>query len=83
MRWMRVTAFATAMRRMPIFCWTAARRIYDIRENRDATGFESLKDIMGRAVNDLAALANGKQREKALTGFTVWIKCSADYDRAD
>ncbi|NLK89773.1 MAG: replicative DNA helicase [Clostridiaceae bacterium] len=48
----------------------AARRIYDIRENRDATGFESLKDIMGRAVNDLAALANGKQREKTvLTGF--------------
>ncbi len=48
----------------------AARRIYDIRENRDATGFESLKDIMGRVVNDLAALANGKQREKTvLTGF--------------
>ena len=48
----------------------AARRIYDIRENRDATGFESLKDIMGRAVNELAAMAHGKQREKTvLTGF--------------
>ena len=48
----------------------AARRIYDIRENRDTIGFESLKDIMGRAVNELAALAHGKQREKTvLTGF--------------
>ena len=48
----------------------AARRIYDIRENRDATGFESLKDIMGRTVNELAAVARGKQREKTvLTGF--------------
>ncbi len=48
----------------------AARRIYDIRENRDVSGFESLKDIMGRAVNELAALARGKPREKAvLTGF--------------
>ena len=48
----------------------AARRIYDIRENRDSTGFESLKDIMGRTVNELAAMAKGKQREKAvMTGF--------------
>ncbi len=48
----------------------AARRIYDIRENRDATGFESLKDIMGRTVNELAAMARGKPREKTvLTGF--------------
>ncbi len=48
----------------------AARRIYDIRENRDSTGFESLKDIMGRTVNDLAAIARGKPRDKhVLTGF--------------
>jgi replicative DNA helicase len=48
----------------------AARRIYEIRENRDATGFESLKDIMGRTVNELAALARGKPRERhVLTGF--------------
>lgn len=48
----------------------AARRIYDIRENRDVTGFESLKDIMGRTVNELAALARGKPREKhVMTGF--------------
>ncbi|HBP37400.1 MAG TPA: replicative DNA helicase [Clostridiales bacterium] len=48
----------------------AARRIYDIRENRDATGFESLKEIMSRTVNELAALARGKPREKTvLTGY--------------
>jgi len=48
----------------------AARRIYDIRENRDVTGFESLKDIMGRTVNELAAMARGKPHDKyVLTGF--------------
>ncbi|MEA4888830.1 MAG: replicative DNA helicase [Clostridiaceae bacterium] len=48
----------------------AAKRIYEIRENRDATGFESLKDIMGRTVNELAAIARGKPRENiVLTGF--------------
>jgi replicative DNA helicase len=48
----------------------AARRIYEIRENRDSTGFESLKDIMGRTVNELAALTRGKPRERhVLTGF--------------
>lgn len=48
----------------------AARRIYEIRENRDATGFESLKDIMGRMVNELAAISRGKPREKVvMTGF--------------
>jgi replicative DNA helicase len=48
----------------------AARRIYEIRENRDAIGFESLKDIMGRTVNELAALSRGKPRERhVLTGF--------------
>ena len=56
---------------MPIMLLdVAARRIYDIRENRDVTGFESLKDIMGRTVNELAALARGKPREKTvMTGF--------------
>jgi replicative DNA helicase len=48
----------------------AARRVYEIRENRDAIGFESLKDIMGRTVNELAALSRGKPRERhVMTGF--------------
>ena len=48
----------------------AAKRIYDIRENRDAVGFESLKDIMGRTVNELASIARGKVREHLVqTGF--------------
>ncbi len=48
----------------------AARRIYEIRENRDASGFESLKDIISRTVNELAALAKGKPRQKSvLTGY--------------
>jgi replicative DNA helicase len=48
----------------------AAKRVYEIRENRDATGFESLKEIMGRTVNELAALARGKTREHhIMTGF--------------
>jgi replicative DNA helicase len=48
----------------------AAKRIYEIRENRDSTGFESLKDIMGRTVNELAAMAEGKVHERhVMTGF--------------
>lgn len=37
----------------------AAKRIYDIRENRDTAGFESLKDIMGRTINEINELARG------------------------
>jgi replicative DNA helicase len=49
----------------------AAKRIYEIRENRDISGFESLKDIMGRTVNELAALAKGQPRQKTvLTGYS-------------
>jgi replicative DNA helicase len=48
----------------------AAKRIYEIRENRDATGFESIKDIMGRTVNELAAMARGKIHDRyVMTGF--------------
>lgn len=48
----------------------AAKRIYEIRENRDTSGFEILKDIMGRTVNELSELAKGKPREKVvMTGF--------------
>ncbi|MGI6298616.1 MAG: replicative DNA helicase [Saccharofermentanales bacterium] len=48
----------------------AAKRIYDIRENRDAIGFESLKDIIGRTVNEIAEIARGKPREHLVqTGF--------------
>lgn len=48
----------------------AAKRIYEIRENRDASGFEQLKDIMGRTVNELSAMARGKQREHVvMTGY--------------
>jgi len=49
----------------------AAKRIYEIRENRDISGFESLNDIMGRTVNELAALAKGQPRQKTvLTGYS-------------
>jgi replicative DNA helicase len=52
----------------------AAKRIYEIRENRDSTGFESLKDIMGRTVNELAAMAEGKVHERhVMTGFRASI----------
>ncbi|MDW7655635.1 MAG: replicative DNA helicase [Bacillota bacterium] len=48
----------------------AAKRIYEIRESRDISGFESLKDIMGRTVNELAAIARGQPRQKVvLTGY--------------
>ncbi|MCK9253018.1 MAG: replicative DNA helicase [Clostridiaceae bacterium] len=49
----------------------AAKRIYEIRENRDISGFESIKEIMGRTVNELAAIARGQPRQKlVLTGFS-------------
>ncbi len=48
----------------------AAKRIFEIRENRDVVGFESLKDVISRTVNELAALAKGKPRERhIMTGF--------------
>ncbi len=48
----------------------AAKRIYEIRENRDISGFESLKDIMGRTINELSAIARGQPRQKTvLTGY--------------
>lgn len=48
----------------------AARRIYEIRENRDISGFEHLKDIMSRTINELAAIARGQPRQKVvMTGF--------------
>ena len=48
----------------------AAKRIYEIRENRDSTGFESIRDIMGRTVNELAAMARGKIHERyVMSGF--------------
>lgn len=48
----------------------AAKRIYEIRENRDASGFESIKDIVGRTVNELAAIARGQPKQKTiLTGY--------------
>ncbi len=48
----------------------AAKRVFEIRENRDSTGFESLRDIMGRAVNEISAIAHGHKRQRAvLTGY--------------
>jgi len=48
----------------------AAKRIYDIRENRDISGFESLKDIMGRNINEISELARGKAVERSVkSGF--------------
>ncbi|MHB1484594.1 MAG: replicative DNA helicase [Saccharofermentanales bacterium] len=48
----------------------AAKRIFDIRENRDISGFESLKDIMGRTINEISDLARGKGIEHSVkSGF--------------
>jgi replicative DNA helicase len=48
----------------------AARKIYEIRENRDSTGFESLKDIMSRTINELSEMMRGKEVERTVkTGF--------------
>jgi len=48
----------------------AAKRIYEIRENRDAQGFESLREIMARAVNEINELARGKGKDRQITtGF--------------
>jgi replicative DNA helicase len=48
----------------------AARRIYEIRENRDAVGFESLREIMARVVNEISALARGQGKDRRIpTGF--------------
>lgn len=48
----------------------ASKRIYDIRENRDVAGFESLKDIMGRTINEISEMARGKAVERSVkSGF--------------
>jgi replicative DNA helicase len=49
----------------------AAKRIYEIRENRDISGFESLKDIMSRNINEISELARGKTVERSVkSGFS-------------
>ncbi len=49
----------------------AAKRIYEIRENRDISGFESIKDIIGRTIDELAAIAKGQPRQKnVMTGYS-------------
>lgn len=48
----------------------AAKRIYDVRENRDSTGFESLKEIIGRTVNEISQRSRGVASERTVkTGF--------------
>lgn len=48
----------------------AAKRIYEIRENRDVSGFESLRDIMARTINDISEIARGKGVQRSVkSGF--------------
>jgi len=49
----------------------AAKRIYEIKENRDISGFESLKDIMGRTINEISEISRGKAVERSVkSGFS-------------
>ncbi len=48
----------------------AAKRIYDIRENRDAAGFESLKDIVTRTIDEINTMKRTNSNERLVrTGF--------------
>ena len=46
-----------------------AKRIYDIRENRDDSSFEKLGDILRRKINELQARAEGKVEKRIRTNF--------------
>ncbi|MDI9498033.1 MAG: replicative DNA helicase [Bacillota bacterium] len=48
----------------------AAEKIYEIREDRDSVGLESIRQIMGRTINEISALASGKAGTRGVsTGF--------------
>lgn len=48
----------------------AAKRIYDIRENRDASGFESLKEIVSRTIEEINNMKLTKTSDRLIrTGF--------------
>ncbi|MDI9468923.1 MAG: replicative DNA helicase [Bacillota bacterium] len=48
----------------------AAEKIYEIREDRSSAGLESIRDIMGRTINEISALASGKAGTRGVrTGF--------------
>ncbi|HHX37108.1 MAG TPA: replicative DNA helicase [Clostridiaceae bacterium] len=48
----------------------ASRKIYEIRASDTISGLESIRDILSRAINDLAALAKGKKIAKTVrTGY--------------
>lgn len=47
----------------------AANRIYNIRENRDISGFSTLGDILNRKINELHELAKGNRPRLIETGF--------------
>lgn len=46
-----------------------AKRIYDIRENRDENSFEKLGDILGRIINRLQAQAEGQGEQRIRTMY--------------
>lgn len=48
----------------------AAKRIYEIGENRDGSGFESLQEIMSRTVNEISEMSRNKGSDRLIkTGF--------------
>ncbi len=48
----------------------AAEKIYAIREDRDSAGLEPIRDIMGRTINEISALASGRAGTRGVrTGF--------------
>lgn len=47
----------------------AANRIYNIRENRDISGFSTLGDILNHKINELHELAKGNRPRLIETGF--------------
>lgn len=50
----------------------SAKRIFDIRENRDQSGFSTMREMIAQAINDIHKIRSGEMQERAVkTGYAT------------
>jgi len=50
----------------------SAKRIFDIRENRDQSGFSSMREIIAQTINDIHKIRSGEMQERSVkTGYAT------------
>ena len=50
----------------------SAKRIFDIRENRDQAGFSSMREIIAQTINDIHKIRSGEMQDRSVkTGYST------------